>query len=316
MAIFTTLLNLILFPGGLFVLAAGLAYDWADRKLVARLQNRVGPRWFQPLADTIKLLFKEEVLPAAADARLFVGLPILALASGLTAALYVPLAGLQPAYSFAGDLIVTVYLLSLVTLCLALAGTNTHNRFSVIGATRTLTQLFSYEAPFLLALLGPALVAGSWQISTIADYARTQWWFAFTQPVGFVIALIGLMGKLELPPFDAPEAETEIVAGALTEYSGRGLAFFHLGKSAELIIGLTLVAALYLGGVANPLDFALKTLGLLVGIAVLQTLFARLRIEQTARYWRYGALLVLLQWLGMIVWNELNVWNVLKGMGL
>ncbi len=89
-------------------------------------------------------------------------------------------------------------------------------------------------------------------------------WMILTQPIGFVVALIGLMGKLELPPFDAPEAETEIVAGALTEYSGRGLALFRLGKDVELVLGLTLVAAFYLGGLHNPLDFLLKTLRLAV----------------------------------------------------
>src|SRR5690606_26320352 len=138
-------------------------------------------------------------------------------------------------YSFQGDLLVTVYLLSLLTLTLGLAGANTRGRFSMLGATRTLTQLFSYEAPFLLALLGPAMVAGSWQISEIMDYS-SQHWLIITQPIGFVVVLIGLMGKLEIPPFDAPEAETEIVAGALTEYSGRGLALFRLGQWVELVI--------------------------------------------------------------------------------
>jgi NADH-quinone oxidoreductase subunit H len=125
-----------------------------------------------------------------------------------------------------------------------------------------------------------------------------------TQPLGFIVAMIGLMGKLELPPFDAPEAETEIVAGALTEYSGRGLALFRLGKAVELVLGLTLIAAFYLGGVANPLLFLVKTLALLFIVAGLQSLFARLRIDQTVGlWWRYGALLVLLQWLVTIVWQ-------------
>jgi NADH-quinone oxidoreductase subunit H len=215
----------------------------------------------------------------------------------------VPMAGLAPAYSFPGDLIVTLYLLSLVTLCMGLAGSNTNDRFSLVGATRTLTQLFAYEAPFLLALLGPALVAGSWQISTITAYTAGRW-LLVTQPLGFIVAMIGLMGKLELPPFDAPEAETEIVAGALTEYSGRGLALFRLGKAVELVLGLTLIAAFYLGGVANPLLFLVKTLALLFIVAGLQSLFARLRIDQTVGlWWRYGALLVLLQWLVTIVWQ-------------
>ena len=294
---------LLIFPGGLFILLAGLIYEWVDRKLVARLQNRIGPRWFQPLADTVKLLAKEEVVPDGVNAQLFVVLPIIALAGALTAALYVPMVGLAPSFSFPGDLIVTIYMLSLLTLCMGLAGANTLNRFSLVGATRTLTQLFSYEAPFLLALLGPAIVAGSWQISAIADYAADHW-LILTQPIGFVVALIGLMGKLELPPFDAPEAETEIVAGALTEYSGRGLALFHLGKGVELVIGLTLVAAFYLGGVTNPLWFVVKTLALLVGLAGVQTLLTRLRIDQTVGlWWRYGALLVLVQFLALIVWE-------------
>ena len=299
------IIAILLFPGGLCLLVAGMAYEWVDRKLVARLQNRVGPRWFQPLADNVKLLAKEEIVPDHVDARLFVVLPVCALAGALTAALYVPVFGLRPAGSFSGDLIVAIYLLSLLTLCTGLAGANTLNRFSLVGATRTLTQMFSYEAPFLLALLGPALAAGSWRISTIADYGAENL-LILTQPIGFVVAMIGLMGKLELPPFDAPEAETEIVAGALTEYSGRGLALFHLGKGVELIVGLTLIAAFYLGGVANPLAFFLKTLGLLVVLAGLQSLLARLRIDQTVGlWWRYGAILGLVQFLVLIAWEGL-----------
>ena len=299
------ILKILIFPGGLFILLAGVMYEWADRKLLAMLQNRVGPRWFQQLADVIKLLAKEEVIPSGVNARLFIGLPIVALAGALTAALYVPLAGVAPAYSFAGDLIVSIYLLSLMTLCMGLAGSNTLDRFSLVGATRTLTQLFSYEAPFMLALLGPAFVAGSWQISEIAAFAEGRW-LLLTQPLGFIVALIGLMGKLELPPFDAPEAKTEIVAGALTEYSGRGLALFKLGKGVELVVGLTLVAAFYLGGVGNPLLFLLKTLFLLLIISGIQALLTRLRIDQTVGlWWRYGTLLVLLQWMGTILWMRL-----------
>jgi len=115
------------------------------------------------------------------------------------------------------------------------------------------------------------------------------------------------MGKLELPPFDAPEAETEIVAGALTEYSGRGFALFRLGKDVELVIGLTLVAAFYLGGIINPLDFLWKVAVLLLVTAGLQSLFARLRIDQTVGlWWRVGALLALLQLLAIVVGRYLN----------
>lgn len=301
---FLSILALLVFPGGLFLVGYGLVYEYVDRKLVARFQNRIGPRWFQPLADVVKLLAKEEVVPHGVHWGLFIFLPVIAMAGALTAGLYVPIAGQVPSYSFHGDLIVTIYLLSLMTICMGLAGANTINRFSVVGATRVLTQLFSYEAPFLLALLSPAIMAKSWQISEINFYTHSNLWFVVTQPIGFLVALIGLMGKLELPPFDAPEAETEIVSGPLTEYSGRGLALFRLGKDVELVIGLTLVAAFYLGGIANPLEFVLKTLGLLVVIAGLQSLFARLRIDQTVGlWWRLGALLGLAQFLFVIFWR-------------
>ncbi len=297
------LIALTVFPSGLFLLLVALLYEWVNRKLVARLQNRLGPRWYQPIADTVKLLAKDEVLPERTIAALFHGLPIVALAGALTAALYVPLFGLRSSFSFAGDLIVAIYLLGLPTMCIGLTGAINPDRFSLLGATRALTQFFSYEAPLLLGLLGPALVAGSWQISDIATFASGRW-LVLTQPVGFVVTLIGLMGELELPPFDAPEAETEIVAGALTEYSGRGFAFFRLAKDVELVVGIALIAAFYLGGLSSTLAFPLaaliflaKALAILLVLAILQTIFARLRIDQTVGlWWRFGVLLVLVQW--------------------
>jgi len=298
MALNTTiaaLFKLVFFPGGLFVVLCGLFFMWLNRKLMARFQNRIGPPWYQSVADMAKLLINEEITPQGANTVLFQGLPVVALAGAMTAALYIPIGGVPPAFSFPGDLVVTIYMLSLLTLCTGLAGSLTADRFSLIGATRAMTQLFSYEVPFLLALLGPALVAESWQINEIMTAAGGRW-LLFSQPIGFVAALVGLMGKLEMHPFDAPEAETEIVAGALTEYSGRGLALFHLGRGVELIIGLTLVAALFMGGLNNPLFFLVKTLGLLMVLALTETLMTRLRIDQTVDvWWHYIALLVLVQ---------------------
>jgi NADH-quinone oxidoreductase subunit H len=301
MNVLTSFTSLLIFPAGLTLILFGMFYEWVDRKLVARFQNRVGPRWFQPFADMVKLFAKEQIMPKVVNPWLFFGLPIAAISGALTAALYVPLIGLEPVRSFPGDLIVTIYLLSLLTLCIGLAGWNTSSRFSLIGATRALTQLFAYEAPFLLALLAPALAAGTWQINLINDYAHSHW-MAISQPVGFIVALIGLMGKLELPPFDAPEAETEIVAGALTEYSGRGLAMFKIGKSIELIVGITLVSAFYLGGLHGILPFLAKTLGVLFLMSILQSLLTRLRIDQTVgMWWRFGSIFVLAQILLTIV---------------
>ena len=296
------LVALLIFPGGLYVLVLALAFEWANRKIVARLQNRVGPRWYQTAADLVKLLSKDEIVPDRVDPRLFHGLPVVALAGALTAALYVPL-GQYPAHGFPGDLVVAITCMSLLSLCVALAGMNTVSRFMLVGAARTLTQLFSYEAPFLLALLGPAVLTGTWQIVSIVERSSGAW-LVFAQPIGLLLALVALAGKLELPPFDAPEAKTEIVAGTLTEYSARGLGLFRLARHVELVVGLALIASLYLGGTATPAAFAAKTGGLLLALGLLQVLFARLRIDQTVGlWWRYGAVAALAHWFLLVVWR-------------
>ena len=301
-----TILGILIFPSGLALMILGLYYTWIDRKFLARLQGRLGPRWYQPIADIIKLLAKEEIVPDDANALIFHALPIVGFAGTLAAALYVPVFGLNPLSGFEGDLIVVLYLLSMLTMAMGLAGANTNDRFSRLGSTRALTQVFAYEAPFMLALLGPSLLAGSWNISVVLDYTKTHPWMLVPQFFGFVVAVIGLMGKLELPPFDAPEAETEIVAGALTEYSGRSKALFNLGKGIELVVGVTLVAAFYMGGIHSPIDFFLKTLGIILVIAIFQAIMTRLRIDQTVGvWWRWGILVILVQWAVLLIVQNL-----------
>ena len=296
------LICLFLFPGGLFLLVTSLIYEWADRKMISRFQNRVGPKIYQPFADIIKLLVKEEVFPKSVNRTLFILLPIFGFACVMTASLYVPLFGVEAAIGLSGDLVITMYLLSAMSVCLGMAGANSMNRFAVIGATRTLTQLFAYEAPFMLSLLLPAIAAQSWNIKVITAYASQNTWMVVTLPIGFFISIIGMMGKLELAPFDAPEAESEIVSGALSEYSGRGLAMFRLAKNVEIVICLSLIAAFYLGGVGNPLIFILKTIGLLGIVALLQSTMTRLRIDQTVGlWWQVGAILSLVQLMILIL---------------
>lgn len=302
MSAILSVLQLLIFPAGIFLLLISCIYEWLDHKMVAQFQNRVGPRWFQPMADILKLLSKEEIVPISVNRTLFILLPIFAFACVMTAALYVPMFGMEAIAGYPGDLIITMYLLSAMTMSLGMAGENSMNRFAVVGATRTLTQLFAYEGPFMLAILIPALVAHSWKIDAVALYASNHTWMILTYPIGFVVALIGLIGKLELPPFDAPEAESEIVSGVLSEYSGRGLALFHIAKNVELVVGLALISAFYLGGIGNPLFFTIKTLALLMLIALLQATLTRLRIDQTVGlWWQIGALLSLVQLLIIIL---------------
>jgi NADH-quinone oxidoreductase subunit H len=292
---------ILLFPNGLSLILLALAYSWANRKLLARYQSRLGPVWYQPFADTLKLLSKDEMSLHGTDSFLLRLLPILALAGCLTAALYLPLLGLQNLFSFEGDFIVVLYLLSLNSFALGLVGLLVKSRVSALGSSRVMSQLFAYEVPFLVAVLAALFGSGSWQISKINQTAQ---WTLLSQPLGFLVAIISLMAKLELAPFDAPQAETEIVAGALTEYSGRSLALFKLAKAVSLLLGLTLLALLYLGRLSNPIEFVLKTLFLLLIVTTFEALFARLRIDQSLKLWWRGLLFVgLLQWAWLIGWE-------------
>jgi len=302
------LVSILVFPGFLFLFAWAMFFQWADRKLYARLQSRVGPPWYQPLADFIKLLAKEDVLPEAADEGMCAALPLVAFAAVAMAILYVPV-GRAASYAFEGDLIVVAFLLWVPTLALSLAGWLSASPFGLVGGLRALTQLFAYEVPFLMALCAPALLAGSWSISEIAAFQNGRIWTAALQPVGLLVALTCLVAKLERVPFDIPEAETEIVAGALTEFSGRKLALFRLALDMEMVVGCALIGNLFLGGfdslvLPTAVAFLLKTLLVLFVLSCIRALFARLRLDQMVRLsWGFLAPLSLAQ-LVAAVWMK------------
>ncbi|MBC7248965.1 MAG: NADH-quinone oxidoreductase subunit H [Anaerolineae bacterium] len=302
----SVLFALLVFPGFGFLLACALAFQWIDRRVEARLQGRVGPPWFQPLADLIKLLAKEDVLPVGANEIACAALPMVSLAAVLTAALYIPVGG-WVARTFEGDLIVVLFLLSIPALAYFLAGWLSVSVYSVVGGSRSLLQFFSYEVPFLMALSGPAILSGSWSISRIAAQQSQAVWLALVQPLGFLLALVGLIGKLKRSPFDIPKAKSEIVAGPLTEFSGRKLALWHLTMHIQMVVGIFLLVNLFLGGsdvgvtIPGVLIFGIKALFILLMLSVASALYARLRIDQLANIgWRVLAPLALAQMLATI----------------
>lgn len=324
MNILLGILSLLVFPGFLFLTTYALFCEYVDRKLYARLQNRVGPPFFQPLADIIKLLSKEDLVSKKSDLKMVSAIPIFAFASVVTAFLYIPIWFNQSLFSFQGDLIVVLYLLSIPTLALFLAGWHSTNLFSQVGAMRAVTQLFAYEVPFFLALLGPAIIVNSWSIIDIVSFQSNHFWLILMLPIGFLVAIIALEGKLERIPFDIPEAETEIVAGHLVEYVGRRLALFRLAIDMEMVVGAALISALFLGGfdvfisVANlhPLgqfgvgfvSFLLKTLLIVFLLATIKALFARVRIDQMVTFcFKWLAPLSVLQLL-LITWVKYMGW--------
>jgi NADH-quinone oxidoreductase subunit H len=288
-----TVINLLIFPGLLFLMAYGLIVEFVDRKLYARMQNRQGPPWFQPLADIVKLASKESIIPCEADRRWFKLMPIFALTAVSTAFLYIPVWGVKSLLPFPGDVIVILYLLTIPTLTFFLAGWNSSSMYAALGSVRTLTQLFAYEVPLFVAILGPALLAGSWSISDIAAFYAAHPALALANLPGFVAAMIAVQGKLERVPFDSPEAETEIVAGAFTEYGGRHLALFRIAIDMEMVVLASILSAVFIPlFVSNPiLGFVIyiaKTLFIVFLLATFRSVMARLRIEQMVRFcWMY-----------------------------
>ena len=280
------LFYILVFPGFLFLIGFALAGEWLDRKLHALMQNRIGPPWFQPLADIIKLSAKEDTVPNGADRTIFKLMPMLALTATVVAVLYVPLWSKNALNSFPGDLIVVLYLLTIPTLTFFLGGWFSRSIYSLIGAARALTQLFAYEIPLLLSVLAPAMLANSWSISEISAFYAQRWYLTPVNIIGFVVAMVALLGKLERVPFDIPEAETEIVAGSFTEYSGRLLGLFRLCIDVEMIVGASLIAAIFLPfGLGAPawlafILYLVKVEGLIFLISFMRTIMARLRIDQ------------------------------------
>ena len=317
MAALKTILYLLVYPGFLFLFVYSTFVEWFDRKVYARLQNRMGPTHtgraglLQPIADIVKLMAKEDIVPDKADKKVFTALPVVGLAVVLTAGLLLPVWNIDLAatgpISFPGDLIVLLYLLSLPTLVLFLAGWSSTNAFSIIGGTRVLTMLFGYEVPLFLAVLSPAVLAGSWRMAEIAAFYRAHPLLILPNLIGFGIALIAVQAKLERTPFDIPHAETEIVGGTLTEYSGKKLAFFRLMADVELVVAAGLLATVFLGGFGGSVlpafvQFVLKTLFVVFLLSVLRAVTGRIRVDQVVSLaWKWLAPLAVLQLLIVIL---------------
>jgi len=300
------LFYLFFFPGLLFQVICGLGFEWLDRKLLARFQRRVGPPWYQPLADLIKLFSKENLLPEGANDLVAMLLPLVSLSAVLTAGLYIPIAGFSP-FSFEGDLIVIMFLMSVPTLAYYLAGIASVGIYSVLGGGRSLLQFFSYEVPLLIALSGPAVLAGSWSVERIGVAQESLGPFIIFQPLGFFLAVIGLIGKLKRDPLDIPSAKSEVVGGSLTEFTGSILGFWHLTMNVQAVVGIFLLINLYLGWSSgtHPLIssgiFMIESLILTVILSGASAIFARLRIDQLAGFgWKILVPLGLLQ-LGFII---------------
>ena len=293
------LFRVLVFPGFTFILFFTLFCDWVERKIEARIQNRVGPAVagpggiLQPLADFMKLLTKEDIVPHDAKRFVFRAAPILSFSILVFAMSFMPIDGSSaiPNSSFSGDLIFIMALVTIANFLLFLSGWASASPYGSIGAARVLTQFLGYDIPLTLLALGPAFLAGTLSIAAIAAKGSQYLPFIILAPWAFVLFIITLQAELEKDPFDIPHAESEVVGGLETEYCGGKLAFLHLTRDVQIVFGAALVVELFLGGPYGPvffgfpqfwytLWFVLKLLAVVIISEFLTTLFARLRIDQ------------------------------------
>lgn len=289
LALLVILCKTLLFPGFLFMFLYSFVLEFLDRKVYARMQNRVGPPWYQPVADLFKLIGKKVVIPADADVIMFTIMPIVSLSAVAAAFLYVPVFGMHAVFSFSGDLVIVLYLLALPPLSTFLAGWYSRDVYATIGATRVLTQMFVYEVPLFISLLAPAILAGTWSIAEMTDFYAVHPLYALINIPAMFTALISFQCKMERAPFDSPEAETEIVSGPLVEYGGRLLAFFKVAVNCELVLVVALFSAIFLPFMTGIiwLDFCLffvKTLAALFMMTLLRATMARLDINHIVSF--------------------------------
>ena len=281
------------------VLLGAAVITWAERRLIGRFQNRVGPnRWgpfgiLQPIADLFKLLCKEDLTPSGADRVVFTLVPVAMLAPLILMTAVIPFA--QGA-ALAGLHVGVLYILalsSITTIAVFMAGWSSNNRYAMFGAARAVAVLISYEVPVVLSLLGVVMVAGSMSLGSVVEAQALP--FVLVQPLAFLVFLAGMSAELNRTPFDVAEAESEIVAGYHTEYSGIKFGLIQAAEFGGVGVVSAIIATLFLGGWSGPLSeylgwfwFLLKT-GVVVFLFVwIRATFPRLRIDQIMAFsWKF-----------------------------
>ena len=289
----------------MFILVNGLlvgaaVFIWAERRVLGRFQNRVGPnRWgpfglLQPIADVVKLLTKEDLIPRGADRVAFTLVPIVLVMPLIMVVAVVPFAK----NTILADLNIGVLYVMAVTSVSALgifmAGWASANRYAMFGAMRGVAMLISYEIPTVLALVGVVLIAGSMRMTDVVDAQLLP--FLLVQPLGIFVFILGISAELNRTPFDIVEAESELTAGYHTEYSGTKFFLIQTAEIGGVIAASAVIATLFLGGWSGPflsgqlgaLWFLLKVVFFAFLFIWVRATFPRLRIDQIMAFaWKF-----------------------------
>lgn len=306
----TFLIQILIFPGFIFIIFLSFFFEWITRKLTGRIQNRLGPSYtgvsglLQPIADFIKLLRKEDITLTTADKLFTTIVPILYFSLPLASFSMIPLIDPQALIYFEGDLVFLIFIFTLITSMVFLGGFFSGSIFSIIGSVRTATQLLGYKIPLVFSLLLPAIPASSFSLTEIVKWQQNNLWMIWLQPISFAVLFTCMLAELKLTPFDVPEAEAEIVSGWTTEFSGAKLALIRLGKDIEVLLASSLISTLYLGGpeqfwiIPPILILLLKNFLVLFLIVFIKNVTARFRIDQIlSGMWRYLIPAVIIQFL-------------------
>lgn len=288
-------------------MTGGFAYvTWMERKVLAKMQVRVGPNragkfgLLQPIADAVKLIFKEELIPSNADKLIFILAPVITVIPALIVTAVIPWGNVLKIGSFDLKLyladvnIGVLYIMAVTSISvygITLAGWASNNKYAMLGGLRSTAQMISYELALGLSFVGPILIAGSMSLMDIV-HAQKDIWFVILQPVAFVIFVISSLAEVNRAPFDMPEAEQELTAGYHSEYSGMKFALFFMAEYIKMIAISMIGATLFLGGFQGPFVEQLPWLGpIYLFLKVVVWLFFIIWVRATLPRIRYDRLM-------------------------
>ena len=289
-------------------------FSWGERRLIGRFQARRGPnRWgpwglLQPIADIVKLITKEDLVPNVADRIAFTLVPVVMLMSLLMSLAVIPFARNTYLANLNIGVLYFVAVGSISTIGIFMAGWSSGNRYAIFGAMRGVAMLISYEVPLVISLVGVVLIAGSMSLVSVVEAQTVP--FILVQPLGAFIFMMGISAELNRTPFDIMEAESEIIAGYHTEYSGIKFALIQAAEMAGVLAASAMLATLFLGGWSGPfmssqlgaLWFLLKLVSFAVLFIWIRATFPRLRIDQIMAFaWKFLVPLALINLLATAV---------------